>query len=276
MRTILVALILSLVFAGCASGPSAHSEKPVAAQWSPLPFPEAPPPIAVKDHFGLPPPRYPYAEKRDGIYGEVLLEGVVDETQHLASWEVVRTTTEGYANAVLATLSKEGKAPGVPAGVYLYSVVFNGDGQGFDASRPATFWVGTDNFGSHGSIAERPMGPSGPLSDRAIRAKLLGTWIVAFKQAGASMDGTVTFSADGRLVGEAVFSRGSARMTVTFKAEWRIEDAALIETITAASDATMIGLQTRDRIILIDDDRYVARNERGVVETLVRKKDQQR
>lgn len=276
MKAILAVLIIGMVLVGCASGPVAHNEKPVAAKWSPPPFPSSPAPIPAKGHFGLLIPRYPYPEKRDGIYGEVLLEVVVDENHHFAAWKVVRATTEGYAKSVLATMSTAGLAPGVPAGVYLYSVVFNGEGEGYDEARPATFWVGAIPFGKKLSANPRSQGSSGPLSDRAIRAKLVGSWIVAFKHAGTSMDGTVTFSSDGRLVGEAVFSRGSERCSVTYKAKWAIEDSTLVETVTDASDPAMIGQRTRDRIVYLDDDQYIYRTERSEVVKRMRQKDQQR
>ena len=117
------------------------------ARWNPPPFPLSSPPVEVSRHFGLPPPRYPDEEKREGIYGEVLLEVVVDGNNRLTKWRVVRATTEGYARSVLATMSDKGEAPGVSAGVYLYSVVFNGENQEHDGSRPATLWVTTDGFG---------------------------------------------------------------------------------------------------------------------------------
>lgn len=273
MKSILVVFVLGLALAGCASGPSTHSEKPVAAKWNPPPFPDSPAPIPAKGHFGLMIPRYPYAEKCDGIYGEVLLEVVVDENHHFAAWKVVRATTEGYAKSVLATMSTAGQAPGVPAGVYLYSLVFNGEGEGYDGARPATFWIGAIPFGKKLSASPRPRGPSGALSDRAIRAKVVGTWIVAFKHAGTSMDGTVTFSSEGSLVGEAVFSRGSERCSVTYKAKWTIEDSSLVETVTEASDPTMIGQRTRDRIVYLDDAQYIYRTESGEEVTRMRKKD---
>ncbi|MBK8477671.1 MAG: energy transducer TonB [Opitutaceae bacterium] len=150
MKAIVAVFIFSLVLPGYASGPSVLDEQQSVARWSPPPFPASPPPLEVKGHFGLPPPRYPYSEKRAGAYGEVLLEIVVDESHHLAAWKVLRATTEGFEKSVLATMSKKGRAAGVPAGVYLYSVVFDGDGRGLDRdqSRPATFWIETTNFGS--------------------------------------------------------------------------------------------------------------------------------
>jgi outer membrane biosynthesis protein TonB len=147
MKTILVAFILTFLLTGCETSPSAPAKTAQLPPWSLPPFPSTLPPLEVKRHFGLPPPHYPHEERRGGIRGEVLLAIVVDENQRLAKWTLVRATTEGFALSVLKTMSKQGRAPGVPPGEYLYSVVFNGDSQDIDTTRPATFWITTELLG---------------------------------------------------------------------------------------------------------------------------------
>lgn len=108
-------------------------------------MPATPPPIAVQRHFGLNPPSYPPEERKRRLHGEVLLAVRIDEKQHLVEWRVARSTTKGFAQSVLMTMSKKGVAKGVAAGIYCYSVVFMADDNdaSIDQSRAGTLWVGT-------------------------------------------------------------------------------------------------------------------------------------
>ena len=135
MRAVFILLVGALLLGGCSS----RGIVSPSSLWSPPPLPSVPPPITVERHFGLPPPVFPQMERRKRIPGEVLLEVEIDENHRLSRWKLVRASTEGYARAVLATMSNKGRAPKVAPGVYSYCVVFTGPSK--HLPRPGTTWI---------------------------------------------------------------------------------------------------------------------------------------
>ena len=111
----------------------------------------------------------------------------------------------------------------------------------------------------------------GELTDTEIRSKLIGTWIVFRHLANFSIEGEITFSANGTLTSIEKITSQSGTKRSQFEATWEIKDGILIDTIIKHADATRVGIVTRDKIISISRGILTYQTENGNNVTRVRK-----
>jgi hypothetical protein len=113
---------------------------------------------------------------------------------------------------------------------------------------------------SHDNSSEKP------LSDSDISERIVGTWKVnETSPNGVSSSGTVSILRDGSVTCAAKYVRGERDLIMNYTASWQVENGFLIETIktTGNSNLLAIGFVTRDKVLSLDDQKFVFQTESG-------------
>lgn len=113
-----------------------------------------------------------------------------------------------------------------------------------------------------------------PPSDAQIIQKIVGTWLVELSGKGATLKGTETFLADGKIVSKYHITGIHGDVDVVSNSTWQVKDGVLTETLTETSNPKMetVGTTSHRKIIRVDDEELVYQKENGGIATRKRSK----
>ena len=110
-------------------------------------------------------------------------------------------------------------------------------------------------------------------SDRELTEKIVGMWWNRTSNGHIAVESTENFGKDGILITKGdVYANGQLVEQYEFKSTWKIENGnALVEVLESTNIKTIpVGLKISDRIISVDDEKYVYEAEDGSRHTLTR------
>jgi len=113
---------------------------------------------------------------------------------------------------------------------------------------------------SHGNSTEKP------LSDSSISERIVGTWKVnETSPNGVSSSGTFSILRDGSVTCAARYVRGEHDLIMNYTASWQVENGFLVEAIKKTSNSNLlaVGFVTRDKVLSLDDQRFIFETETG-------------
>ena len=116
------------------------------------------------------------------------------------------------------------------------------------------------------SSCGRGGGHEKPLSDAEISDKIVGIWKVnETAPSGMSSSGTVSIFKDGSVACDVKYVRGESNLVMNYTASWHVENRMLIETIKTTSNSNLlaVGFVTRDKVLNLDDQKFVFETETG-------------
>ena len=113
-----------------------------------------------------------------------------------------------------------------------------------------------------------------PPSDIDAGSMLIGNWVVAREQYNTvHKGGGFTFKRDGTFSSYGIFARADEQIRIDVKGKWTIKGGILTEELTSSSHPEIVaaGLVTRDTLLAVTNKEYRTRNERGVVQSYLRR-----
>ena len=105
-----------------------------------------------------------------------------------------------------------------------------------------------------------------PLTDTVISNKIVGVWKVnETAPSGISATGTVSIFKDGSVTCDVKYVRGTQDLVMNYTASWQVENGVLIEAIKTSSNSNLlaVGFVTRDKVLSLDDQKFVFETEAG-------------
>ena len=105
-----------------------------------------------------------------------------------------------------------------------------------------------------------------PLTDAEISNKIVGVWKVnETAPSGVSSSGTVSVFKDGSVTCDVKYVRGPRDLLMNYTASWQVENGFLIEAIKTTSNSNLlaVGFVTRDKVLSLDDQKFVFETETG-------------
>jgi hypothetical protein len=105
-----------------------------------------------------------------------------------------------------------------------------------------------------------------PLSDAEISDRIVGIWKVnETAPSGVSSSGTVSIFRDGSVACDVKYVRGERNLVMNYTASWQVENGILIEAIKTTSNSNLlaVGFVTRDKVLSLDDQKFVFETETG-------------
>jgi hypothetical protein len=121
---------------------------------------------------------------------------------------------------------------------------------------------------------DQPKYPGVKGTDSEITQRLIGTWVGKTK----GFRGTLVYKANGECTSDLVPVDFLVKMVASpysFKGTWRIKEGYLLSTVSESnSKAIAPGTVYRDQPLLLTEDTFVTRNEKNMVTTFKRQRDQ--
>ena len=105
-----------------------------------------------------------------------------------------------------------------------------------------------------------------PLTDAEISNKIVGVWRVnETAPSGVSSSGTVSVFKDGSVTCGVKYVRGTRDLLMSYTASWQVENGYLIEAIKTTSNSNLlaVGFVTRDKVLSLDDRKFIFETESG-------------
>src|SRR5579871_6461675 len=127
----------------------------------------------------------------------------------------------------------------------------------------ATFALVTAACSGQSSLTNAPS-----RTDAEITRNLVGSWKVDVTfPSGTTGKGSVSLAKDGTFTSEGTFAQGDGHISIGYAGTWQVENGVLIETVTNSSHSNLppVGLVTRDRILRVDNRKFVFKTESGEV-----------
>lgn len=116
-----------------------------------------------------------------------------------------------------------------------------------------------------GASALRAASPAPLSSDVELRRRLVGTWELESPDPPFPFTKAFsTYRAEGVFSGKVVAKIASSQVTLEVTGEWRLENGTLIERITKAPNTTLVGQESRSKIISLDQKTFVTRSDSGI------------
>ncbi len=116
------------------------------------------------------------------------------------------------------------------------------------------------------SSCGRGGGHEKPLSDAEISDRIVGIWkLNETAPSGVSSSGTVSIFKNGSLACDVKYVRGERTLSMNYTASWQINNGILIEAIETTSNSNLlaVGFVTRDKVLHLDDQKFVFETETG-------------
>jgi hypothetical protein len=116
------------------------------------------------------------------------------------------------------------------------------------------------------SSCRRDGGHEKRLTDAEISNRIVGIWKVnETAPSGLSSSGTISIFKDGNVACEVKYLRGDRNLIMNYTASWQVENGILIETIKSTSNSNLlaVGFVTRDKVLSLDDRKFVFETETG-------------
>jgi hypothetical protein len=94
----------------------------------------------------------------------------------------------------------------------------------------------------------------------------VGIWKVnETAPSGVSSSGTVSVFKDGSVTCDVKYVRGTQDLLMSYTASWQVENGFLIEAIKTTSNSNLlaVGFVTRDKVLSLDDQKFIFETETG-------------
>jgi hypothetical protein len=105
-----------------------------------------------------------------------------------------------------------------------------------------------------------------PLSDTDILKRIVGVWKVnETAPSGVKSSGSVSILKDGSVTCNAKYVRGERELVMNYTGTWQVKNGFLIEIIQTTSNSNLlaVGFVTRNKVLSLDDQKFVFQMETG-------------
>lgn len=107
--------------------------------------------------------------------------------------------------------------------------------------------------------------------DKLFTDLLVGTWLHIKKDPEIQINAEITYNKDGTCSGKGVIKTASKTEKISYNGTWYILNGNIFEKVISSNEPDIIGIETADQIISIDQKKYTFKTGADEIETLTRK-----